>query len=358
MTCVRPLRSVAHATESARAGQVGVALESPRRAVEADPLREPAVRTFMRLLAEQGRRSEALALYERLRQELTKVYGSDPDPKSRRLYRELLAGSVDTAPPPRPLLARSNIRPALTSFVGRERQIAEVHRELSRARLVTLTGPGGVGKTRLAEMALSGLIDRYRDGVWVVDLVPVTTVERLPDAVAEAMGLDPAAGADPMSALIGRLAARICCCFGQLRAPGGAVRGSGPAVAARMPELRVLTTSREPLHVPGEVTMRVPSLGVAGRGRVGGGCARPRGRTTARGSGGRRATDFRLDESNADRGRGDLPAAGRSAAGDRTGRRPPRTSRAGGDRRAAERRSGGTGPRRPGDPQRHAAGHP
>ena len=150
---------VAHATERRRAGQEGVALESLRRAVEADPLHEPAVRTFMRLLAAQGRRSEALARYERLRQELTEAYGTDPDPESRRLYRELLAGSVDTAPAPRPLGARSNIRPALTSFVGREREIADVHRELSRARLVTLTGPGGVGKTRLAEMALSGLVD-------------------------------------------------------------------------------------------------------------------------------------------------------------------------------------------------------
>ena len=68
--------------------------------LEADPLHEPAVRTFMRLLAEQGRRSEALALYERLRRELTEAYGTDPDPKSRRLYRELLAGSVDTARSP------------------------------------------------------------------------------------------------------------------------------------------------------------------------------------------------------------------------------------------------------------------
>ena len=290
---------VAHATESARAGQVGVALESLRRAVEADPLHEPAVRTFMRLLAEQGRRSEALALYERLRQELTKVYGSDPDPKSRRLYRELLAGSVDTAPPPRPLLARSNIRPALTSFVGRERQIAEVHRELSRARLVTLTGPGGVGKTRLAEMALSGLIDRYRDGVWVVDLVPVTTVERLPDAVAEAMGLDPAAGADPMRALIGRLAARhllllLDNCEHLVEPCADLVR----RLLRECPELRVLTTSREPLHVPGEVTMRVPSLGVpAGAESVAAALGHEAVRLLVDRAGDVRP-DFRLDESN------------------------------------------------------------
>jgi predicted ATPase len=151
----------------------------------------------------------------------------------------------------------------LTSFVGRERQIVEVHRELSRARLVTLTGPGGVGKTRLAEEALRGLVDKFRDGVWVVDLVPVTTGERLPDAVAEAIGLDPAAGTDPMRALVGRLATRhllllLDNCEHLVAPCADLVR----SLIRQCPELRVLTTSREPLHVPGEVAMRVPSLAV------------------------------------------------------------------------------------------------
>src|SRR5215207_1278091 len=255
--------SVAHAAESARVGGVGAAFESLRRAVDADPLHEPAARMYMRLLAEQGRRSEALALYERLRRDLAEAYGTDPDPESRRLYRDLLAGSVDTAAAPQPLSARSNLQPALTSFVGRERQVAEVHRELSRARLVTLTGPGGVGKTRLAEEAVRGLVDDYRDGVWVVDLVPVRTSERLPDAVAEAMGLDPAAGADPMRTLVARLATRhllllLDNCEHLVDACAGLVR----LLLRECPRLRVLATSREPLHVPGEATLRVPSLAV------------------------------------------------------------------------------------------------
>jgi predicted ATPase/DNA-binding SARP family transcriptional activator len=252
---------VAQAAACAAVGQVGAALESLRRAVEADPIHEAAVRASMRLLAEQGRRAQALALYERLRQDLTETYGSDPDPESRRLYRDLLAGSVETTP--WPLSARSNIQPALTSFVGRERQIADVHRELARARLVTLTGPGGVGKTRLAEEALRHLVDRFRDGVWVIDVVPVTTAERLPDAVAEAIGLDPAAGTDPMRALVGRLINRhlvllLDNCEHLVAACADLVR----SLIRQCPELRVLTTSREPLHVPGEVAMRVPSLAV------------------------------------------------------------------------------------------------
>ena len=68
----------------------------------------------------------------------------------------------------------------LSSFVGRERELQELQGLLSSTRLLTLTGPGGVGKTRLAEEVLRGLVDRYRDGVWAVDLVPVTTIEVLP----------------------------------------------------------------------------------------------------------------------------------------------------------------------------------
>ena len=131
-------------------------MESLRRAVEADPLHEPAVRSLMRVLAEQGRRSEALALYERR---------ATTWPRSTAATRTRSPGGSTGScwraawtprPDPPPLPARSNIQPALTSFVGRERQVAEVRRELSRARLVTLTGPGGVGKTRLAEEARPG----------------------------------------------------------------------------------------------------------------------------------------------------------------------------------------------------------
>jgi predicted ATPase/DNA-binding SARP family transcriptional activator len=289
---------VAQAAACAAVWQVGAALESLRRAVEADPLHESAVRAYMRLLAEQGRRSEALALYERLRQDLTETYGSDPDPDSRRLYRDLLAGSVDTTTS-RPLSARSNIQPALTSFVGRERQIADVHRELSRARLVTLTGPGGVGKTRLAEEALRGLVDKFRDGVWMVDLVPVRTGDRLPDAVAEAIGLDPAAGTDPMRALVGRLVTRhllllLDNCEHLVAPCADLVR----SLIRRCPELRVLTTSREPLHVPGEVAMRVPSLAVPSRiEQLGGALSHEAVRLLVDRARDVRS-DFRLDESN------------------------------------------------------------
>ena len=256
---------VAYAGECARAGRAGAAAEALRRATEADPVHEAAAREYMRLLAGEGRRSEALALYERLRHDLDKTFGTDPDPDTRRLFRELLAGSTDTGVDAG-RNAGSNIAPSFTSFVGRERQIAEVRRELTRARLVTLTGPGGVGKTRLAEEAARGLIAEYADGVWLVDLAPVTVLERLSDAVSEAMGLDPAAGGDSVRVLAARLAARHVLllfdnCEHVLDACGHLLR----RLLVECPALRVLTTSREPLHVPGEVILRVPSLAVPAR---------------------------------------------------------------------------------------------
>jgi predicted ATPase/DNA-binding SARP family transcriptional activator len=257
---------VAHARASAGAGRAQDAAQALERALRADPLHEPAVRALMRLLAGLGQRAEALGRYERLRRDLAEEYGGDPDPATRRLYRDLLSGSVEAPGPGRAGADRTNLRPALTSFVGRERQLAEVARELSRSRLVTLTGPGGVGKTRLAEQALHGMVGAYRDGVWVVDLVPVTAAERIPDAIGDAMALDPAAGADPTRILAARLAPRQALllldnCEHLVDACNTLVR----RLLSECPDLRILATSREPLHVPGEVTMRVPSLGLPAR---------------------------------------------------------------------------------------------
>ena len=137
-------------------GHEAEALDALQRALATDPLHERAVRSLMRRHAAMGRRSEALARYERLRGDLRAAYGTDPDPETRRLYRDLLTGSLEVEEPTRPA-AGTTSPPALTSFVGREREIADVHRLLGRGRLLTLTGVGGAGKTRLAEEAARGL---------------------------------------------------------------------------------------------------------------------------------------------------------------------------------------------------------
>ncbi|MFI7599149.1 BTAD domain-containing putative transcriptional regulator [Actinoplanes sp. NPDC049681] len=241
------------------------ALAALQRALAIDPRHEGAARGLMRRLAAAGRRPEALARYEKLRDDLRAEYGSDPDPATRRLYRELLTGDGGEEQPSRPAPARHNLAPPLTSFVGRDREIADVHRLLSRGGLLTLTGVGGAGKTRLAEEAARRLLGSFPDGVWFADLAGVGDPRRVADAVASALGLEPAAGPDPLRTLAARLAPRTLLlildnCEHLLAAcadVAGAIRRTCPGVA-------LLATSREPLHAPGEVTFRVPSLKVPG----------------------------------------------------------------------------------------------
>jgi predicted ATPase/DNA-binding SARP family transcriptional activator len=237
------------------------AFDGLQRALATDPLHERGVRSLMRRYAAAGRRSEALARYEQLRGDLQAKYGTDPDPETRRLYRDLLTGSLDVAEPRAAQPPQHNLAAALTSFVGRDREIADVHSLLRQGGLLTLTGVGGAGKTRLAEEAARGLLPAYPDGIWIADLVPVADPRLVADTVASALGLDPGAGSDPLRTLVARLAPRnlllvLDNCEHQLAACAAlaiALRRSCPGVT-------VLATSREPLHVPGEVTFRVPSL--------------------------------------------------------------------------------------------------
>ncbi|WP_405070381.1 tetratricopeptide repeat protein [Kribbella sp. NBC_01510] len=235
------------------------ALDALQRALAIDPRHERAVRSLMRRHAAMGRSSEALAQYERLRQELRTTYGTDPDPETQRVYRDLLTGSIEVEEPP--AQPRHNLVPALTSFVGREREIADVHKLLERGRLVTLTGVGGAGKTRLAEEAARRLLNSYADGIWIADLVPVADPRLVPDTVAAALGLDPAAGSDSLRTLITRLAPRnLLLVLDSCEHLLAACAGLASAVLRSCPGVTVLATSREPLHTPGEVTFRVPSL--------------------------------------------------------------------------------------------------
>ncbi|HET8630957.1 MAG TPA: helix-turn-helix domain-containing protein [Thermomicrobiales bacterium] len=163
-------------------------------------------------------------------------------------------------PPPRPA---HNLPADLTSFIGRERERAEVARRLAGTRLLTLTGVGGVGKTRLALEVARGLADEYPDGVWLVELAALAEPALVPAAVARSVGVREQPGRAPADALAEALGPRrlllvLDNCEHLLDACA--------ALAARLlragPHLRILATSREPLGVPGEVAWPVPPLAV------------------------------------------------------------------------------------------------
>jgi predicted ATPase/DNA-binding SARP family transcriptional activator len=249
------------AERAAADGHEAEALDAVHRALAVDPLHERAVRALMRQHGAMGRRSEALARYERLRDDLQATYGTDPDPGTRRLYRDLLTERVEVEPERPAERPRHNLSATLTSFVGREREIADIQRLLTQTHLLTLTGVGGAGKTRLAEEVARRLVGAHTDGAWVADLVPVTDPRVLPDAVAAALGLEPAAGPDPLRTLLTRLAPRdLLLVLDNCEHLLAACAALATAVHRNCPNVTVLATSREPLHVPGEVTFRVPSL--------------------------------------------------------------------------------------------------
>jgi len=234
------------------------------RALESDPLHEGAVRAQMLLLAQVGRRSEALARYERLVEDLLEAFGTDPDAQTVGLFRELLTGTPGQGRGRRPdqdRFAVGHLPDPLTSFIGRDRELADVQRLIGRARLLTLTGAGGSGKTRLALQAAKRIRSAYPDGVWFVDLAAVGESTLVADAVAEALRLDSGLAASRGQALVQQLRNRqllivLDNCEHLLSACAHLVN----AVLTDCPDVHVLATSREPLHSQGEYTFRVPSL--------------------------------------------------------------------------------------------------
>jgi non-specific serine/threonine protein kinase len=158
---------------------------------------------------------------------------------------------------------RHNLPLQLTSFIGRERELADVAGLLAARRLVTLTGTGGCGKTRLALQAAAGVVEACPDGAWFVDLAPLTEASLVPAAALAALGTAAPPGQPAVARLVEYLRPRraflvLDNCEHLLEAAAGLV----DAVLRGCPGVRVLATSRERLGVAGETAWRVPSLGL------------------------------------------------------------------------------------------------
>ena len=149
----------------------------------------------------------------------------------------------------------------LTSFVGRETEIAEIAEAIEERRLVTLVGPGGIGKTRSSLEVAAGRLERARDGTWFVELAPLTTGSYVPTTIARAMKLNLAQSSDPLEDLVLALAHRSCLlvldnCEHVIDAASAVVA----AIVRRCPDVRILASSRQPLGVAGEAVYRMPAL--------------------------------------------------------------------------------------------------
>jgi predicted ATPase/DNA-binding CsgD family transcriptional regulator len=155
----------------------------------------------------------------------------------------------------------NNLPVALTSFIGRERELAELSTALRDARLLTLSGAGGCGKTRLALRAASELLDRFPGGVWWVELAPLADERQVGAAIAEALGVRPLRGMTELQAACAYVAPRrALIVLDNCEHLLGACAEAAEALLKAGPEVVVLATSRAPLGVEGETDWRVPSL--------------------------------------------------------------------------------------------------
>lgn len=260
-----------------RHADVVVELES---LVAAFPLRERFVGLLIRALAGAGRQAEAVAHYERVRRELADELGVDPSGDLQAAHLALLRGELDASAQPDVVgppgdrgsaPRRSNVRTALTSFVGRDEEVGRIGKLLGEVRLITLVGPGGAGKTRLASVAAVAALDGLPDGVWIAELAPVTDPADVPSAVLDALGLRDASLVDlartpvPIRDLTGRLVdalrGRQCLLLlDNCEHVVDAAARLADELLAQCASLRIITTSREPLGIVGETLVAVPPL--------------------------------------------------------------------------------------------------
>ena len=192
-----------------RRGEMKRARETARQRVDLEPWQEKPHRQLMRLLALGGQRGEALAQYKTCRRILRQELGVDPERETTLLYERIRDGEPLPAVHPTP---PNNLPAQLTPFVGREAELAAIGERLAdpACRLLTLVGPGGSGKTRLALQAAADILsaeqlDSFDDGVFFVSLAPLRSVDGIIPTVAAALGLALQGGGDPRQQLLGYL---------------------------------------------------------------------------------------------------------------------------------------------------------
>src|SRR3954452_6101405 len=181
--------------------------------------------------------------------------------RPEHVWQIVAEGLAASFPPLRSLDAAPHNLPApRTSFIGRERELIAVAHLVADERVVTLTGSGGCGKTRLALHVAAELVDAHPGGTWWVDLAPVTTAEAVVDQVAGAVGTVASPGADSAAAVVGHLRDRgaTLVVIDNAEHVVGAVAVLVDTLVSGCPDVRWLVTSREPLGVDGELVWRVP----------------------------------------------------------------------------------------------------
>ena len=242
-----------------------------RQLVTEQPLRDRLRGQLIVAQYRSGRHAEALEAFQDYRRLLADELGVEPSPELKQLQHAVLTHDLSgplRVPAMTPAACRQhNLPTAISSFVGRAPESSEIAALVTRHRLVTLVGAGGCGKTRLAIELGSRRLDQYTDGVWVAELAPLTRPEHVAPTVGAVWGLQDVGTGRMAARVVEYLADRdllliVDNCEHVLAATADLVNH----VLHAAPLVRVLATSREPLGIEGEVTWRVPSLGLPPQG--------------------------------------------------------------------------------------------
>ncbi len=270
---------------SAETGQREGARRSLRALLASDPCHEEGARLLMRLLADDGARSEALRVYDVLVRALRDDLGVEPTPETAALRAALaqaapivppIARSIESVPPVEtapaagalPAGTRGNLPAALTSFVGRVRELAALEHALGQGpaacRLLTVTGIGGAGKTRLSLQVAEGLRPAYPDGVWLVELAALADPARVPGAIAAALGVREESHRPLFATLADHVRGRrMLLVLDNCEHLVAACAEAATALLQACPDLQILATSREQLGTAGETVWPLPPLAVS-----------------------------------------------------------------------------------------------
>ncbi|MGH3088598.1 MAG: ATP-binding protein, partial [Rubrobacteraceae bacterium] len=246
-------------------GEYAPAIEALRKVVAGEGSHEGAHVALMRLFALRGERVGALSQFGELEDALGRL-GAEPSAASRRLYEEISDGAFPRdAPESRAWRAegegRHNLPLSRASFVGREREMAEVKRSLSMTQLLTLTGTGGCGKTRLAAEVARSLSGAYPGGVWMARLAPLSDGSLVARTVAGILGVREQPGRPMAQTLSEYLRTKdVLLVLDNCEHLVDAAAWLSDELLASCENLRILAPSRESLGVSGEVVWRVSTL--------------------------------------------------------------------------------------------------